>query len=260
MKRNAFSYIRGRLGERGTLAVMLTYTAFCLFSIIWFSFNFSARNIIMSSLYILFAPLILLAEYILKIRCGELFSSGVLFIAAGSILGSCFNLYTALPFFDTLLHGMSGVLFAALGFALAERFFGRLVGGRAIFGAILFAFCFSLAIAVIWELFEYFCTVTLGFDMMEDTVVNSIRSYLLAGTHNELVVIDGIVKTVIHYGDGLTYTVEGYLDLGLIDTVIDMLVCTVGALIFSLVGLLSYRRAPGLLKMLTPSIDTGRNI
>ncbi len=255
MKKTLFTHIKGRLKDSGTLAIMLTYILFCLFSLLYFSVLFNARNMLISALYIFFAPLILIAEWLFKIRCGNLFTCGVLFIATGSILGSCFNFYTTLPFLDTILHGVSGALFSALGFSLAERFFGRISGGRATFGAILMAFSFSLAVAVIWELFEYGCTILLGFDMMEDSIVNSINSYLLAGTHNEAVTIDGITKTVIHYGDGLTYIIDGYLDIGLIDTLTDMTVCTAGALLFTLTAVLTGKRYPSFLRLTTPKID-----
>lgn len=225
------------------LSIFLVYIAFLAFSAIWWAVNFDLRNLLMSVLFMGFVPLMLLAERLFRLDFGALFCASVLFIATGSILGSCFNVYTLIPFFDTLLHGISGIAFAAFGFSLAMRLFGTGEGER-LFGCVAFAFCFSLAVAVLWELFEYGCTMLFGFDMMEDSYVGSISSYLLSGTHNETVTLDGITKTVIYYADGKTFTVNGYLDLGLIDTVADMAICTLGAAVFSLIALIRKIRFP----------------
>ena len=69
--------------------------------------------------------------------------------------------------------------------------------------------------------------------MEEDTLVTGINSYYLSGNHNEALSIGDITKTVIYYGDGETLTIEGgYLELGLIDTIVDMAVCFAGAMLF----------------------------
>ena len=79
-------------------------------------------------------------------------------------------------------------------------------------------------------MFEYVGTTFLGMDMQEDTIIYNIRSFLLAGSHNDIVEINGITQTIIYYGDGQQYVIDGYLDIGLYDTLNDMLVCLIGAL------------------------------
>ena len=93
---------------------------------------------------------------------------------------------------------------------------------------------FSLAVAVLWEMFEYAAYAFAGIDMQEDMIVDGFSSYLLSGSHNQTVTIDGITQTIIHYGDGQTYVIEGYLDIGMYDTLNDMLVCTIGCFLFAL--------------------------
>ena len=235
-----FGYIKERFKIKAFTAVFAVYILACLGSAIYFCVKFQFRNLLLSLLYALIAFSVPVAEYFIKFKCGSLFVGAVLFLALGGLSGSCFNLYTIFSFFDTILHGLSGVLFACVGFALSVRFFGNSGGIKKFFGHIVFALCFSLAIAVLWEIFEYVCTLLVGADMMEDTFVNKINSYLLAGSHSETVTIDGITKTVIYYGNGKTYTINGYLDLGLIDTLSDMIICTVGAIIFVFVAVLSH--------------------
>ena len=211
----------------------------------------------MSLAFTAFVPVLLLFEWFFGIRCKELFTFLTFGIAVGSILGSCYDLYSTVPFFDTVLHGVSGTVFAALGFAFAKVFFverGRC--RRRFFGTLLFALCFSLAIASVWEIFEYTASALFGFDMMEDTAVNSIRSYLLSGTHTEATVIDNVIKTVIYYGDGEVYVLDGYLDLGLIDTMTDIIVCTAGAALFAVLAILGYFKYPKINALLIPRVVT----
>lgn len=246
-------YIRERITHRAFVAVALIYAAACLGSAVYWIAVGQVRNLCMSLAFIAFVPVICFVEYIGKIRLGAVSMAAVLFIAFGSILGSCFDVYMTIPFFDTLLHGLSGVVFACFGFTFAERFFGHPDTAGRFWGCVIFAVCFSLSVAVVWELFEYACTVFFGFDMMEDTYVHSIRSYLLAGSHTETVVIDGITKTVIYYGNGQTYTMNGYLDIGLIDTLTDLIICTVGAAVFALLSILG-RKCPKLWQRLVPQV------
>lgn len=245
-------YLRERLTHRAFVCINAVYLLFCLVSSVFWCVDFQARNLLMSLAFALFVPLIFVAEYTVNIRLGDLFVASVLALAAGSILGSCFNVYTTVPFFDTVLHGMSGIIFAALGFALAEKFFGKADGKRKFYGCLTFAFCFSLAIAVLWEIFEYGCTAAFGFDMMEDTIVTRINSYLLSGNHTETVELDGIIKTVIYYGEGKTYTIDGYLDIGLIDTLTDMIICTVGTSVFAVLSAVSRIKCPKINELLIP--------
>jgi len=249
VKESFSEYFKARIRNKPFMAVIVAYIAFCFFVTVYWLIKRSARNAVMGLLYTAFSALVFIVEYYFQIRCGALFLGSTLFIAVGSILGSCFNVYTRLPWFDTLLHGASGVLFAALGCTFAERLFGNT---SSFFGRVLFGVCFSLAIAALWEIFEYTCTRFLGFDMLEDTIVHRIESYLLSGNHNQTVVLENIYETVIYYGDGQSYTIGGYLDIGVIDTLTDMTVCTVGALIFGTVATANRKLCPKLNDALIP--------
>lgn len=251
-------YFKERTTHKGFVGVLLTYLLVCLFSAVYWIVDFDVRNLCMSIAFMAFAPLVLIAEHLLRIRCGELFAAAVLLLAFGAVLGTCFDFYTLIPCFDMILHAMAGVLFSAFGFTLAEVFFSKNTGARHFFGCLAFAICFSLAIAVLWEIFEYGCSF-LGFDMQEDSIITRIDSYLLAGGHAETVTLDGIVKTVIYYGNGQTYTIDGYLDIGLLDTLHDMVICTIGAIVFAVVAIIGYKKCPKLNEMLIPQVVQKEN-
>ena len=95
------------------------------------------------------------------------------------------------------------------------------------------AFCFSMTIGVLWEFFEFFCDVFLGMDMQKDFVVSTVTStYLGTSTHDPLV-LENIKDVTV---DGVTLGVEGYLDIGLYDTMKDLFVNFIGAVVFSVIG------------------------
>lgn len=160
----------------------------------------------------------------------------LVFIFAAEILGEISEFYLVFPFWDTVLHTLNGFLAAAIGFSLvdllnrSERTSFTL---SPVFTAIV-AFCFSMTIGVIWEFFEFGMDTFLGFDMQKDTVIHAIRSVNLdpAG-HNVPYVIDNITSTVVN---GQELGLGGYLDIGLIDTMNDLLVNFLGAVVFSIIG------------------------
>ena len=160
----------------------------------------------------------------------------LLFIFAAEILGEIASFYIHFPYWDTILHTLSGFLCAALGLSLVEilnrdeRLKFQL---SPLFMAIV-AFCFSMTIGVLWEFFEFGMDMFLGTDMQKDTVIESIKSVALDPTNsNKVVVIDGIKMTMVN---GELLPINGYLDIGLIDTMKDLFVNFIGAVVFSLGG------------------------
>src|SRR5699024_1067549 len=96
------------------------------------------------------------------------------------------------------------------------------------------AFCFSMTIGVLWEFFEFGMDQIIGYDMQKDTVIHTIRSVMLdpAG-RNVPYVLDGIRETAVN---GRELGLGGYLDIGLIDTMEDLIVNFIGAFLFSVIG------------------------
>lgn len=218
------------------ISLLAIYVLFCLASVVYFAVIGQTRNSLLSAGMILIAPLFLVIESALRMRVPALFAGLVLFISAGSILGSCYDFYTLIPWFDTLLHTLSGFVFPCLGFALLQVFIGPPDTGKKFWACVLFGLLFSLAVALLWELVEYALSEIGGFDMEEDAIITGFGSYLLSGNHNETVEIEGITQTIIIYGDGEEYIIEGgYLELGLIDTIEDMAVCLLGGVVFLIV-------------------------
>ena len=160
----------------------------------------------------------------------------LLFIFSAEILGEIQAYYTYFHGWDTMLHTLNGFLCAAIGFSLVdlfnrnERFSLSL---SPVFMAIV-AFCFSMTIGVLWEFFECIMDSFFLLDMQKDTVIHAIHSVSLDPTlSNKVVTIPDIQDVVIN---GESLGLGGYLDIGIIDTMKDLFVNFIGAVVFSLSG------------------------
>ena len=159
----------------------------------------------------------------------------LLFIFAAEILGEMGSYYTKVPYWDSILHTVNGFLCAAIGFALSdilnrnEKIKFRL---SPVFLSIV-AFCFSMTIGVLWEFFEFICDVFFKTDMQKDYVVGFISSTLLGNGTKEPMIINDIKNTV---ANGTRLNIDGYLDIGLYDTMKDLFVNFIGATFFSIIG------------------------
>ena len=126
----------------------------------------------------------------------------LLFIFAAEILGEIRGYYLHVPGWDTALHTANGFLAAAIGLALIDILnrSDRFAISLSPLFVVMVSFCFSMTVGVVWEFFEYSMDVFFGTDMQKDTIIN------------------------------------GYIDIGLHDTMKDLLVNFVGAAVFSLLG------------------------
>ena len=158
--------------------------------------------------------------------------------AIGPMLGHCWKLYYTVPVWDKLLHTCGGVMFAILGAYLFDFFVKSkdLPAARAIF-----ALCFSMAIAVLWEFCEFGADTFLGMDMQDDTVIHGLTSYLLGDSLGVTGSIPNIRSVSVN---GVLLPVDGYIDIGLIDTMLDMLLETIGAIAACVILLLDKGRHP----------------
>ncbi len=165
----------------------------------------------------------------------------LLFIFSAEILGELNSFYVRIPHWDTMLHTINGFCCAAIGFSLVDilnrnkRFSLKL---SPLYLAIA-AFCFSMTIGVLWEVFEFSIDKFFDGDMQKDTVVSTINSTMLDKTHsNKVVKITDISDVIIVHSDGTEEALDvgGYLDVGINDTMKDLIVNLVGAVVFSLIG------------------------
>lgn len=138
----------------------------------------------------------------------------VLFLYCSIFLGEVGSFYYAVPNWDTCLHAFSGAMIGALGFSVIrllneeESIHMKL---SPLFVAV-FSFCFSLALGAIWEIYEYVVDGVMGLNM---------QKYVTA---------EGVALT-------------GQTALG--DTMKDIIVDTLGALVISVIGYISLKYRKG---------------
>ena len=223
--------------HKSSFLVYVTLRLLVILMMILQIFNRNYENVFLCVLTLVLLLIPSLIQINLKIELPTALEITILvFIFAAEILGEIQSYYIKFPFWDTVLHTINGFLMAAIGFALVDilnrskKFSIQL---SPVFLAIV-AFCFSMTIGVIWEFFEYWMDQFFGLDMQKDTVIQGFSSVLLDPTKSNIPVpVQDITEVLIN---GRDLGLGGYLDIGLIDTMNDLFVNFVGAVLFSIIG------------------------
>ncbi len=245
--------------HRSSFIVYVTLRILVILMMILQIFNRNYENVFLCilTLILLIVPSFIQINLKIEIPTG-LEISMLVFIFAAEILGEIQAYYIRFPFWDTVLHTINGFLMAAIGFALvdilnrSEKITFRL---SPVYLAIV-AFCFSMTIGVIWEFFEFSMDMFFGLDMQKDTIVHSIHSVMLDPAGGNVPMgIDNIQDVTVN---GESLGLGGYLDIGLIDTMKDLLVNFVGAVVFSVIGYfyVKHRGKGWFAKRLIPRLKT----
>ncbi|MEE3493102.1 hypothetical protein [Ruminococcus sp.] len=176
----------------------------------------------------------------LRISIPPLFESIIyLFIFSANILGELARFYAHIPIWDTMLHTLNGFLFAAVGYSTVDLLnrSSKKIKLSPLY-LTLVAFCVSMTIGVLWEFFECGMDLFFGTDMQKDFLVDTIRSTKLDPTNNQnVIVVKDIVNTTITTRSGEVTTIDGgYLDIGILDTMKDLFVNFIGAIVFCIFG------------------------
>ncbi len=96
-----------------------------------------------------------------------------------------------------------------------------------------------MTIGVCWEFFEFTADKYLLTDMQKDTYINTISTVEFDETKsNKTVILNDIQKVALYdsKGNQIALMDKGYLDIGLHDTMDDLFVNLIGAVVFSILG------------------------
>ena len=228
-----------------------------------FTGNYQNAMLCVLSLVLFLLPAIL--EDKMKLEIPPLFQAIIFaFIFAAEILGEVNHYYVRFPGWDTMLHTMNGFVCAAIGFSLiyllnrsSQEF------NLSPFYLATVAFCFSMTVGVIWEFFECSMDIFFGLDMQKDFIVKTFSSVTLDPEQMGTPIrVKNITDTIIHTASGQTYTINGgYLDIGILDTMKDLFVNLIGAVVFSVIGYctLKFSKSSKVAEKLTirPAADNG---
>ncbi|MDR0898227.1 MAG: hypothetical protein LBN04_10270 [Oscillospiraceae bacterium] len=91
------------------------------------------------------------------------------FLYCAIFLGEVFSFYYRVPHWDTILHMFSGAMLGALGFILVNILNedAHVRVQLSPFFVSLFAFCFSMAMGALWEIYEYTVDGAMGLNMQK---------------------------------------------------------------------------------------------
>ncbi len=178
----------------------------------------------------------------------------IIFIFAAEVLGEISQFYIHVGGWDTLLHVVNGFLAAAIGFSLIDILnrSDNIALTLAPKYVALSSFCFSMTIGVMWEFYEYFMDVFFNTDMQKDAFIDSVSSTLL-NPNGEIEPYTEEINSVVVNGQAW----QGYIDIGLIDTMNDLMVNFLGAVIFSVYGYIYIKgRSKGVNKLVNSIVPT----
>lgn len=156
-------------------------------------------------------------------------------------------------YWDKLLHLCGGVVFALLGSYLPVVINRKYENDRLL--RVLFALMFSISVSALWEFYEFGMDRWFGMDMQRDTIIHAIHSYDLGEATGVIGSIDQIDSVIVN-GEPL----EGYIDIGLIDTMGDMMIETAGAAAYAVVFALDKGRHPAFIHAAMASLPGKKSV
>lgn len=229
---SVYKIAKGALMKKSERAVrnaaLITLEIFSLITVFW-CIKIERPDYIPQALLgmaLLLLPMLFEKVFSCKI-CLPLYLCTLVYVL-GPTLGDCYGLYYTVNWWDKLLHTAGGVLFALLGIFICQKFIGT--DKKHLIMTAVFALCLSVTLSAIWEFIEFGMDAAFGSDMQHDTLIQTIDSYLLGDSVGVRGTINGIDEVIIN---GEKLSTNGYIDIGLIDTMTDMMLETLGALAVS---------------------------
>ncbi len=239
----ARSYVQGK--PKSTIITYFILRALVIATMVIQAVHGNYYNVLMCVLTLLLFLIPAFVDRRLNIKLPSVLEVIILLFAfSAEILGEIQNFYGIFKSWDTMLHTINGFMMAAIGFALidilnndphfhftASPFFVAFV-----------AFCFSMTVGVVWEFFEFSMDYFFHTDMQKDFIYNTIASVNTAVNPsgvNSAVIIDDVHTTLSGSVNSETvqFVYNGYLDIGIKDTMKDLMVNCLGAIIFSILGI-----------------------
>jgi hypothetical protein len=184
---------------------------------------------------LLFVPFII--QKLSKLKFGPwLVIALLLYIFGGTTMGTVYNFHRHVPHWDTLFHAITGFIATGFGVTLFVELNKKVKLSP--MSLVIGAFCFSMTIGVIWEIYEFGADMVFKTDMQDSWIVNNVASFHLDPDRNRVINIENIDHTILfdRAGNQLAVIQGGYIDTGIIDTMKDLIFHVFGALIFSYIG------------------------
>lgn len=208
---------------------------FCLFSIVFFLIKKDIPKALMGLSCIFFLSIPDSFQRLFRFRIQTALYFFILIYAICPLLGFSYKFYYMFGWWDDLLHCFGGVVFAMFGAYLPKVINKKAPTSLAL--CALFGLVFSIAVSGVWEFIEFGMDSIFHTDMQKDVLLIEMRpSYLLGemlGLPIDQMGDFGTITDVTVNGTQLT----GYIDVGLLDTMGDMLIQSLGAVVYTTIYL-----------------------
>ena len=130
----------------------------------------------------------------------------IVFLYCAIFLGEAQSFYYKIPHWDTVLHAMSSLMLGFFGFmfiTILNRDEHTLMSLSPFFVS-LFAFCFAVTIGAVWEIYEFIADGLMGFNMQKYALADGtqlVGHAALADTMKDIIVdcIGALIATIIGY-------------------------------------------------------------
>lgn len=250
-------YVKERVKDIPLTVMMGAFVAFCIASIIYFICIGQYRDIPIGLAYMAIVFVFYLAEYTLNVRAPYGYTVFMLLFVLFCFLGASYNFYGMIPCLDDILHAAWGIVFSVVGIILIKSLTGAPKTSKGVIAQVLFGMGFAMLLSVVWEIYEFSGDSLIHtMDMQQDTIVHHFHSFFLHEPYDNLhtVEIDGITKTIIYYGNGQELVLDGYLDLGLYDTMYDLIFCFATTAVFSIVLAIDWCKGKYFYRFIIPAL------
>lgn len=211
--------------------ILIVITVFSLFRVLLFK---DYSMVIVSLLTLIVYALPNIVGKIFKVQFPFLLDIAIcVFTFLSTILGDVYNFYVIVPWWDDVLHFTSGMMFVEIGLFFIDLI--KKKNNKIYLNSlykIAISFCFTITVLSFWECIEFGFDNILGTDTQKDTVITEINSSEFTRKNKKLdkkIYVDSIFVNDQDWKE----IYGGYLDIGLYDTMIDLLDGILGALIYS---------------------------
>lgn len=204
--------------------VVFIYLSYCVINGLW-----ATTFVCLFNLMLFFA-----SDFVQKkLGYNDFFNLLIYLFLFGSLtLGEFYFLFSRVWYFDIIMHALSSFIVSGIVFYIIRSF--RIDMKQIIM--MIFIFSFAIMIATMWEITEFSIDRLFGSDMQKDTVITEIRSTLLSDDGKS------VIKKEIHSMTIGNKNFNGYIDIGLYDTIEDMICAVGGSLLFIVINYFSIKK------------------
>ena len=138
----------------------------------------------------------------------------VLFVFAAMVLGEIFDFYEHIWWWDIGLHGLSGVLIGYFGYSLVFLM-NKSAKVRLSLSPLfisIFAFAFSMTIAVTWEIIEFSMDSIFGMNMQKSGLVDTMWDFIVCFFGSLLSVVLGFIDSKRKKKNFISRVFEKFVD------------------------------------------------